>query len=297
MIRLELEPEATSARVDVPLARARARGAARPATDAEAADRAGDAAREGPRQSHPDVDDDHAGRQRPPDAVVADRIRRSAAPARARLPERASGRRRRAPGVDGVFVKQVRVALNSRDPLVTRVVMEISPSAAYHVERTGPDGRDLAVVFEGRKAGSAIMVAPPTAAPRAPGTRTTRSTIYAGAGDRQRRVDHAQGSDDGAARRPRRRGGGRASRAAVSPRRRRCAAARPRRRRADPAAGRSRRQPPQPPPPRAARAAADVQRGGPGSGPEAVHRAPDQLRLRGRRPARRAARVRRTRAG
>ena len=63
--------------------------------------------------------------------------------------------------VDGVFVKQVRVALNSRDPLVTRVAMEISPTATYHVERSGPDGRDLAVVFEGRNAGSAIMVAPP----------------------------------------------------------------------------------------------------------------------------------------
>jgi type IV pilus assembly protein PilQ len=64
-------------------------------------------------------------------------------------------------GVEGAFVKTVRVALNSRDPLVTRVVMEISSSASYHVERTGPDGRDLAVVFEGRKAGS-ILVAPPT---------------------------------------------------------------------------------------------------------------------------------------
>ena len=58
--------------------------------------------------------------------------------------------------VDSVFVKQVRVALNSRAPLVTRVVMDISASAAYHVERTGPDGRDLAVVFEGRKSGSAV---------------------------------------------------------------------------------------------------------------------------------------------
>jgi type IV pilus secretin PilQ/predicted competence protein len=67
-------------------------------------------------------------------------------------------------GIDSVFVKQVRVALNSRDPLVTRVVMEISAGAAYHVERTGPDGRDLAVVFEGRKAGGAILVAPPTGA-------------------------------------------------------------------------------------------------------------------------------------
>jgi type IV pilus secretin PilQ/predicted competence protein len=66
-------------------------------------------------------------------------------------------------GVDGAFVKQVRVATNSRDPLVTRVVMDISPSATYHVERTGDDGRDLAVVFEGRKEGGPIMVAPPDA--------------------------------------------------------------------------------------------------------------------------------------
>ena len=65
-------------------------------------------------------------------------------------------------GVDSVFVKQVRVALNSRDPLVTRVVMEIAQNATYHVERTGTDGRDLAVVFEGAKTGGAIMVAPPT---------------------------------------------------------------------------------------------------------------------------------------
>jgi type IV pilus assembly protein PilQ len=65
-------------------------------------------------------------------------------------------------GVEGAFVKQVRVALNSRDPLVTRVEMEISSGATYHVERTGPGGSDLALVFEGRKAGGPIMVAPPT---------------------------------------------------------------------------------------------------------------------------------------
>jgi len=64
-------------------------------------------------------------------------------------------------GVDSAFVKQVRVALNSREPIVTRVVMEIAQTATYHVERTGQDGRDLAVVFEGAKAGGAIMVAPP----------------------------------------------------------------------------------------------------------------------------------------
>ena len=63
--------------------------------------------------------------------------------------------------VDSVFVKQVRVALNSHEPLLTRVVMDISPSATYHVERTGADGRDLAVVFEGPRAGGAVLIAPP----------------------------------------------------------------------------------------------------------------------------------------
>ena len=68
--------------------------------------------------------------------------------------------------VDSVFVKDVRVGLNSRDPLLTRVVMDISPTTTYHVERTGADGRDIAVVFEGPKTGSAILVAPPTTAAR-----------------------------------------------------------------------------------------------------------------------------------
>ena len=68
-------------------------------------------------------------------------------------------------GVDGAFVKQVRVALNSREPLTTRVTMEIAAFASYHVERSGTDGRDLAVIFEGRKAGSPVLVAAPTVAP------------------------------------------------------------------------------------------------------------------------------------
>jgi type IV pilus secretin PilQ/predicted competence protein len=66
-------------------------------------------------------------------------------------------------GVDGVFVKSVSVALSSREPLSTRVTMEIAVNATYHVERTGPDGRDLAVVFEGGKPNAAILVAPPAA--------------------------------------------------------------------------------------------------------------------------------------
>ena len=188
-------------------------------------------------------------------------------------------------GVDSVFVKQVRVALNSRDPLVTRVVMEISPSATYHVERTGPDGRDLAVVFEGRKAGSAILVAPPDApAPSASGAKDDDDTHHARAGDRQRR------------RRSRRR-----------IRSRRCAAPAP-----APAASAGRPAGAAPRRPRAAARAAAAATAAAGDAAaaaaagarqtvlvrsagqraEAVHRPPDQLRLRGRRPARRAARVR-----
>src|SRR5262249_27881103 len=60
------------------------------------------------------------------------------------------------------YVKAVRVALNSREPLVTRVVMDITPAATYHVERTGADGRDLAVVFEGPHAGDAPLIPPAT---------------------------------------------------------------------------------------------------------------------------------------
>jgi type IV pilus assembly protein PilQ len=63
--------------------------------------------------------------------------------------------------VDSIFVKKVHVAANGRDSLVTRVVMDLSPSATYHIERAGNGGSDLAVVFEGRRSSGAILVAPP----------------------------------------------------------------------------------------------------------------------------------------
>ena len=64
-------------------------------------------------------------------------------------------------GVDGVFVRKVRVGMHSHDPLITRVVLEISSTAIYHVERSGAGGRDLSLVFEGQKSGGTVMVAPP----------------------------------------------------------------------------------------------------------------------------------------
>jgi type IV pilus assembly protein PilQ len=72
--------------------------------------------------------------------------------------------------VGGSLVKMVRVALNSREPLVTRVVMEVADGATYHVERTGIGGRDLAVIFEPRHTAATIMLtaAPAGGAPIAP---------------------------------------------------------------------------------------------------------------------------------
>jgi len=44
-------------------------------------------------------------------------------------------------------IDKVRVALNSREPIVTRVVIDLARDAQYHVEPAGADGRDLRVGF------------------------------------------------------------------------------------------------------------------------------------------------------
>jgi type IV pilus assembly protein PilQ len=62
--------------------------------------------------------------------------------------------------VPGALVKQVRVAANSREPLVTRVVMEFAAGVTYHVERAGEGGRDLAVKFEPPHVNGVVMLAP-----------------------------------------------------------------------------------------------------------------------------------------
>ena len=62
--------------------------------------------------------------------------------------------------IDSPFVTRVRVAVNSHQPLVTRVVMEIAGTASYHVERGGDGGRDLAVVFEQAKATNTVTLTP-----------------------------------------------------------------------------------------------------------------------------------------
>jgi type IV pilus assembly protein PilQ len=62
--------------------------------------------------------------------------------------------------VPGGLVRQVRVAANSHNPLVTRVVMELAEGVTYHVQRAGNDGRDLSVVFEPAQESGVVMLAP-----------------------------------------------------------------------------------------------------------------------------------------
>ena len=62
--------------------------------------------------------------------------------------------------IDSPFVTRVRVAINSHQPLVTRVVMEIAGTTSYHVERSGDGGRDLAVVFEQARPANTVTLTP-----------------------------------------------------------------------------------------------------------------------------------------
>lgn len=70
--------------------------------------------------------------------------------------------------VQSPLVRRVRAAVNSREPLVTRVVMELAEGATYYIERGADPEHDLAVVFEEGKAPTTIMIAaaePGTAEP------------------------------------------------------------------------------------------------------------------------------------
>jgi type IV pilus assembly protein PilQ len=62
--------------------------------------------------------------------------------------------------VDSPLVKQVRVAVNSRQPLMTRVVMELAQGSTYHIERGRDPEHDLSIVFEPPQAPATVMIAP-----------------------------------------------------------------------------------------------------------------------------------------
>jgi len=63
--------------------------------------------------------------------------------------------------VEGPLVKRVRVSVNSRTPLITRVVMDVADGATYHVERAGITGSDLAIVFEPPQKSSTVLLTTP----------------------------------------------------------------------------------------------------------------------------------------
>jgi type IV pilus secretin PilQ/predicted competence protein len=65
--------------------------------------------------------------------------------------------------VDSTLVRRVRIGVNSRTPLVTRVVLEIADGATYHLERAGGDGRSLSIVFEAAVAPGTVSVGTPQA--------------------------------------------------------------------------------------------------------------------------------------
>jgi type IV pilus assembly protein PilQ len=65
--------------------------------------------------------------------------------------------------VNTALVKGVRVAVNTREPLVTRVVIEVADAATYHIERGGDADHELAVVFQAGAAPTTVMLAAPGA--------------------------------------------------------------------------------------------------------------------------------------
>ena len=62
--------------------------------------------------------------------------------------------------VQSPLVRKVSVGLNSRVPLVTRVVMEIADRATYHIERSSEPGHALSVVFEDPKKSTTVLLSP-----------------------------------------------------------------------------------------------------------------------------------------
>ncbi|MEO7274125.1 MAG: type IV pilus secretin PilQ [Vicinamibacterales bacterium] len=62
--------------------------------------------------------------------------------------------------VDGTLVRKLHIVA-SKDPLVTRAVLELGDETSYHVERSGPAGQDLDLVFEtAATAGDRVLLAP-----------------------------------------------------------------------------------------------------------------------------------------
>jgi type IV pilus assembly protein PilQ len=60
--------------------------------------------------------------------------------------------------IESPHVASVRVGVNSRQPLVTRVVLEVAATSTYYIERGADAEHDLSIVFEEPKAPTTIMI-------------------------------------------------------------------------------------------------------------------------------------------
>jgi type IV pilus assembly protein PilQ len=63
------------------------------------------------------------------------------------------------PQVSSPLVRKVRVGVHSREPLLTRVVMEVAEGSTYHIERGADSAHDLAIVFERGQTPSTVLIA------------------------------------------------------------------------------------------------------------------------------------------
>jgi type IV pilus assembly protein PilQ len=87
-------------------------------------------------------------------------------------------------GVNQADVTRVRVATNSRSPLVTRVVVDLKRRLEYAVESAGSDGEEVRVVFRGAPAAAAEAPAttpvavPAEPAPVAPAAAGTSTAVF-----------------------------------------------------------------------------------------------------------------------
>ncbi len=70
--------------------------------------------------------------------------------------------------VKSPLVSSVSVTVNSRKPLVTRVVLEVVDGSTYHIERGDDPEHDLSIVFEPAQSPTKIMIAPGESTPAEP---------------------------------------------------------------------------------------------------------------------------------
>jgi type IV pilus secretin PilQ/predicted competence protein len=86
-------------------------------------------------------------------------------------------------GINQADVARVRVAVNSREPLVTRVVVDLNRKLPYRVESAGADGEELRVVFSAVAVDTPVATAPVPVVPVEPAPTPVPAPEPAGAAE------------------------------------------------------------------------------------------------------------------